>query len=267
MLLRDRRMGVMARRRFVQRQRRDLVERALIEVRGVDDEASGKPLGEIPTARARGGIALLQVARHGLDREGLARQRAEPARQHPVDPLGRGAVLLDQFLAAACVEARIGAQEAQPLGEAALEAALRDDLVHLAADARHLGQAHRVDLLGGEVGGGVIAQQEVVIGASIGDRADAQPRAGLRPVAAVDIVQRRALRRAHLAIDHHTGLGDQRGPARERREQGIVGHRAGNLLAQHRHRHVDHAPRLGPAGGDAALEIGALFGEITGHAA
>ena len=53
----------------------------------------------------------------------------------------------------------------------------------------------------------------------------------MRPVAAVDIVQRHALRRAHLAIDHHTGLGDQRGPARKRREQRIVGHRAGNLFA------------------------------------
>ena len=124
-----------------------------------------------------------------------------------------------------------------------------------------------MDLLGGEVGGGVIAQQEVVIGASVRNRADAQGRAGMRPVAAVDIVQRHALRRAHLAIDHHTGLGDQRGPARKRREQRIVGHRAGNLSAQHRHRHIDHAPRLGPAGGDAALEIGALFGEIAGHAA
>ena len=59
--------------------------------------------------------------------------------------------VLEQALGRLRVEARVGAQEVQERGEVALEAGLRDDRVHLGADAQDLLAPDLVDLVGREV--------------------------------------------------------------------------------------------------------------------
>ena len=85
-------------------------------------------------------------------------------------------------------------------GEVALEADLVDDLLHLAADARHLRQAELVDLVGGQVGGCEPADASLIPRLAAREIADTHGVAGSGQVLlAEEIVEAPVRRHDHLS--------------------------------------------------------------------
>ena len=101
---------------------------------------------------------------------------------------------------------RVGAQIMRELGKAAFEADAGDDLVHLGADAFDFGNPDGVNLLGGQLGGGVIADQRTVVLASVGGcgNADAVAAGGKVDVGKHSIEARES--RQHHFVDRAPGL-------------------------------------------------------------
>ena len=144
-LARERALGVMARRRLVQRQRRQHVERPVLQRIGVDPVLPGRAERARVVAAAR--VVRRERRRNGLHGVGCARNAAEEVRHAPVDLARDPGGMPEQLLRRRRVELRVGAQEHEELREAALEADLANDRLHLAADARDLREAGLVDLL------------------------------------------------------------------------------------------------------------------------
>ncbi|KAG1167058.1 hypothetical protein G6F35_017861 [Rhizopus arrhizus] len=131
----------------MQGQRRQVVQRARWQVVGIE------PVGAHATTA--GGPERRDVRRHRHDGEARARQRHVLA-QLAVSPLGDPRRARQQLFRGLGVELRIGTQEGQELGEAALELHLPDDVVHLALDASDFAQADAVDLVRRQVQRGVL---------------------------------------------------------------------------------------------------------------
>ncbi len=177
---------MVARHRFVQRQRRKLVIRTLIEARCVHP---------ICARLAERGAALCVVSRRrtlGLLRWDhanavrKARQRAEQARQLPIRTLCDFRSAIDELLRRACVELRVGAQEALECGEIAAEAAGADLFLHGGANARDLGEPKLVDFLGRHLGRRVRAHEVAIEVLATRHGAQADAWAGSRQIFALD---------------------------------------------------------------------------------
>ena len=102
---------------------------------------------------------------------------------------------MDQIVGRRPVKARIGAQELHELREAAFEPARGDDAVHGGANALHLRQSNRMNLLGREVGRGRCPRPDLVPGHSVGKIAypgrGARARDVLAPQEAAQLPKRR----------------------------------------------------------------------------
>ena len=153
---------MVARHSLVQGQGREFVQRALVEVAGVDHVAAGYALFHRAAEIAAGGVALLDLAGHGADAVGQARQLAEQGGQAVVGPLGHLRRLLQQGLAARGVELRVAAHEGEEGGEVAGPTGGAHLFIHAGADAGDLLLSDLVDLVRGQVGGGVAPDQEGV---------------------------------------------------------------------------------------------------------
>ncbi len=145
---------MVAGRGFVQRQRLHAELRLRLQVEGVDVKDAG--------ARAVGRRRLIEAAGRALRAERLDlahfvirfREIVEQLRQLRIDVLLQIAEALHQCGAAVVVELRVVLQELEERGEIALEADLRLDLFHLAADAGDFLQAELVDRVRRQVGRG-----------------------------------------------------------------------------------------------------------------
>ena len=188
-------------------------------------------------------------------------------RQLVVDALGDLGGLLHQRLAGRGVETRIGAQRLQELLEGAGVAGLLHRRFHAGADAADLALAERLDLVGGELGGGVVARQPGVVGPPVRQAggADAGPR-GLQVVAG----QKRGvgpLLRLHAGLDQRRQPRPQRRllvgrdggrQAPERRGEGGVRRRRGRVRRRVPGEDLGLLARQHPAGGDPAPDVGHL---------
>ncbi|KAG1310029.1 hypothetical protein G6F62_014705 [Rhizopus arrhizus] len=101
-----------------------------------------------------------------------------------VSPLGDPRRARQQLFRGLGVELRIGTQEGQELGEAALELHLPDDVVHLALDASDFAQADAVDLVRRQVQRGVLVDLLLVVRLAVRHRFGSQRGARLRHVLA-----------------------------------------------------------------------------------
>src|SRR5690606_25372559 len=118
-----------------------------------------------------GGAVLFAEGFHPANDEVGLGQAAEVFRQHLLDVVDRGGGVVDVGLAAfvgvGVAELRVVVDELEEGLEVALEAHLFHQRFHLAAQARDFVQAELVDLVGGHVGGGVLAQLPGVVGGAV----------------------------------------------------------------------------------------------------
>jgi len=116
---------------------------------------------------------------------------------------------VQQFVGSLGVELRVGAQEGQELREAALEFDLLDDAVHFLLDARYFLQSDLVDLLRGEVQGGVLVDLLPVVRLAVGHGFGSQGGTGLRNVLVDEERAQPGEGRHHAGADGLAGLGLQ----------------------------------------------------------
>ncbi len=123
---------------------------------------------------------------------------AEELDQLAVGALADVAIGDEQVLLVLEVELRVGAQELGELLEAALEARLLDDPVHLGPDAGHLGEAELVDLPRRLLGGGHLPHAVAVPGLSVRQLRHADRLAAAGDVGLLEIVEQLAVGGDHL---------------------------------------------------------------------
>ena len=288
---------VMARHRFMRGERRQFPEGPLVQLRRID------PIGarNAGLRRARSVISGRRAfrfrRRDGLEAIGQARQRAEIARQQPVDRLGLPRRDAQQFLGRLGIIGRIGAQMLDVSGAAGI-AGLRRDRVHALADARHFVQTDLVNLVGRQVGGGVRLHPAGIPGRAAGQRRCAvalaamgqiigheqlvpfaifggqhvadqrhRPRLHRRPVGIADVARLGALEgfvEARLARLARHDAADRAGVILQHRTGLDIA--AGDRLARDRERIAIHFRIEGEAR-QIALIIGAIIeGQAIGHA-
>ena len=208
------------------------------------------------------GVVAL-VGLHRADPVRRARQLGEQSGQLGVGALGDVAIVRQHFFRALVEELRIRLERLRELGNRPLEAGRGDDLVHLDADARDLGQPDVVHLLRGEVGGGAGGDQQLVESLAAGKLRRGELVPACRQVLRLDECLEGDEGGLHAVLDHGSA-GVRQALAlvgRNRRwkilERGVERGRdhvggdertdlAGHALHRHARRH--------PAGLDAGLE-------------
>src|SRR5205085_4684852 len=105
------------------------------------------------------GTAVLGPLAESLDLpdlEAAARDGREELANARIDPAADAVIALPQRLAAGGLEAMVGAQIFEELGEASLKMRLPADRIHLAADPRDLAQPEIVDIIGSQRQRGIL---------------------------------------------------------------------------------------------------------------
>ena len=186
---------------LVQRQRlhRPLRPRAQVVGVGVEDAGARAVLARGLVAAAGG--ALLAEGLHGAHLVVRLRQHLEQLRQLRVHAFLDVPVAGHQRLARGPDEARVRVQEAEECVEVALEADALHHALHLAADARDLGEADLVDLGRRERGGGDVPDAVGVPGLAIRQRIEPDARARARQVLVAHEVVQAPVGRHDLVLD------------------------------------------------------------------
>ncbi len=257
----------------MQRERFHLVLGARVETIEVDHVAPG--------ARAIGGAGI--VSRGGLTRRleigerfhavRVARQHGEEARQLAVGALGYVTIAGEELLRLGVIEARVGAQHRQELGERPGEAGLPDDGVHGRADARDLRQPDPVDRVGGQRRGGVLLDRVGVVLLPVGERLGGDRTGARREIPVhhegaecdergVHALRDERARRRRQAVAR--GGGDGLGKAREWAIEWTLRHVVAELTADLIGNGAEGAVGLHPSPVDAApKQCGELL-EVSG---
>ena len=158
-LLRQADLEMMARRRFVQIEGLGAIIAARRQVIGVEIEDAGAlPVGRAAVVTA-GGVGLFAVRGHRLDLQRRFGNGAEQLAHHHINPFAHVAEGIAHRLRTGELEARIGAQMGEEGGTIALEAHAGLHIIHALQDARHLGKADGVDVIGRQIGGGAAGHQ------------------------------------------------------------------------------------------------------------
>jgi hypothetical protein len=154
--------------RLVGREDLDLVDRTHLRTVEVHVEVPGPAAVGGGSAVVGGGGVRGDGVRNGPQTVRGAGQSVEQAHQLGLDLLAGEGVGLQQLLGVLVVEARIGSEVVDELGEGAGEPDLDDDVLHGPANAPHLLQSEQVDLLGREIDAGVRAHLVVVVRGTVG---------------------------------------------------------------------------------------------------
>ena len=139
----------------------------------------------------------------------MARQEAEIIRDHAVDTLGGVGRYAHQFVGRARHELRIGAQEGDEFGQAALEPSLRLHCLHLGGDPRHFVEADAVDLLRRQVERRVFLDLLLIIGRAIRHGFGCQRGAGLRKIVFAEEAQEIGKGGRDLVVDNRAAFSSQ----------------------------------------------------------
>ena len=249
----------------MQGQGRQLVQRALIQLRGVDHIAAGDAVPHGAGEVAACGVVGLDPGGDGPDAIGQAGQGAEQGGQAVIGALGHLRGLFQQLFAGGGVELRVGAQEGQESGEVAGPAGGAHLALHPGADAGDFVQADLVDLFRGQVGGGVATHQPGVDVAAARAVAQAGCLGRDRQIVVLEEVPPAATARVDVVADNGFGPGlicaaltlgeggrKVGGGAKER----IGGGGQGDIGFGQQQGAFDHGARLEEAGVEAPAGIG-----------
>ncbi len=250
---------------LVNRQGRQFVEGALIQLGRVDHIAARHAVLHRARIVAAGGVAVLDLARDGADAIGQAGQGAEQGGQAVVGALGDLGRLFQQLFAADSVELRVGAQEVEEAGEVAGPAGGAHLVLHPGANAGDLFQADLMHLVRCQVGGGVAAHG---VGVELAT-ARAVGHAGLdgraRPVVVLEHVAPGDPTLGDGAVDQGLGAGaqggllgggDGRGQGLERLDQDVAALARLHVGFGQGKGAVDDGAGLNQAGVEAATGVG-----------
>src|SRR5712692_9060999 len=169
-LLRERNLQVMPGHGFVQRERFHLPLRPRAQIVGVHEIASRPARARRPRLIIGGRLRRRLEIRNRTHTVGQTRELAEKARKLRINLLGNDAVAVHQIFRLVVEKSRIGSEELREVLKTALESRGSDDLVHLRADAPHLGESDFVNLLRRQVCRGLPAHMKGVRGRAIRQR-------------------------------------------------------------------------------------------------
>ena len=152
--LRQRPLVMMARDRFVQGQRGQLVKRSLIQRISVDPVGAADGTADRWADIGRGRVIRRHFVRHGHDPVGQARQLAKKTGHQVIDALGRIGRFLEQLFCTVRIKLRVGAQEFGKGREVAVKFEPGNQRIHFGTNAGDLGKTDVVNLCRALVGDG-----------------------------------------------------------------------------------------------------------------
>ena len=274
-LVRQRALQVMARHTFVQRQRDELVQGARLQRVGVDPVLAAPWSPRWCRDVTAGRVVRGNLRRDRFDGVGLPWQLAEIRGQAAIGLLCDPGGAHEQFLGRPGIELRVGTQELEEFIKTAIEPGLRNNVIHLFADARDLAQAAFVDVVRRRgIQRRVIAHQRGVIRLTVRQftRAERGPR--VRHVALVHEVANPGICRYHLFFEQVPGFGPQtllvfsRYRVRYVEKRCVQRMRVGRLghLRVEGHEDVVHdLAGLRESGLDTELHVDTVLFEVTGQ--